>query len=151
MSAAGCRELLALLGQYLPPSESLLVLIEATGVLHLNWAAALTKGGYCVAVINPLMARRLYTLKNSIRENKTDPVDARGLCALAALYGTELMQKYRFTLQPERLALQRPISSSEAPLPYTSEVSIMVPPASTNASRIAKARNRSVAPDGPSR
>jgi transposase len=107
VSAAGRRELLALLGQHLPPSESLLVLIEATGVLHLNWAAALAKAGYLVAVINPLMARRLYTLKNSIRENKTDPVDARGLCTLAALYGTELVQKYRFTLQPERLALQR--------------------------------------------
>ena len=107
VSAAGRRELLALLGEYLPQSESLLVLIEATGVLHLNWAAALTKAGYPVAVINPLMARRLYTLKNSIRENKTDPVDARGLCALAALYGSELVQKYRFTLQPERLALQR--------------------------------------------
>jgi transposase len=107
VSAAGRRELLALLGQHLPPGQSLLVLIEATGVLHLNWAAALTKAGYPVAVINPLMARRLYTLKNSIRENKTDPVDARGLCSLAALYGTELVQKYRFTLQPERLALQR--------------------------------------------
>jgi transposase len=107
VSAAGCRELLALLSQHLPQNESLLVLIEATGVLHCNWAAALTKAGYAVAVINPLMARRLYTLKNSIRENKTDPVDARGLCALAALYGSELVQKYRFTLQPERLALQR--------------------------------------------
>jgi transposase len=107
VSAAGCRELLALLRQHLPQNESLLVLIEATGVLHCNWAAALTKAGYPVAVINPLMARRLYTLKNSIRENKTDPVDARGLCTLAALYGSELMQKYRFRLQPERLALQR--------------------------------------------
>jgi len=49
----------------------LLVLIEATGVLHLNWSAALTRGGYAVAVINPLIARRLYRVENSIPDNKT--------------------------------------------------------------------------------
>ena len=53
------------------------------------------------------MARRLYTLKNAIRENKTDPVDARGLCAVAALHGAELLQKYRFRIEPERMARQR--------------------------------------------
>src|SRR5207253_7791218 len=64
--------------------RQLLVLIEATGVLHLNWSAALTKAGYAVAVINPLIARRLYRVENSIRDNKTDPIDARGLCAIGA-------------------------------------------------------------------
>ena len=107
VSAAGRRELLALLTRHLPPEAGLLVLIEATGVLHLHWAAALSKTGHAVAVINPLMARRLYRVKNALRENKTDPIDARQLCALAAREGTELLAKYRFQLAPERCALQR--------------------------------------------
>ena len=69
--------------------EQLLVLIEATALLHLNWSAALTKAGYAVVVINPLIARRLYTLQNSIRDNKSDPIDARGLCTIGLLHGEE--------------------------------------------------------------
>jgi transposase len=107
VSAAGRRELFALLDQHLPVGTKVLVLIEATGVLHLHWAAALAKAGHAVAVINPLMARRLYRVKNSLRENKTDPIDARQLCALAARDGVELLGKYRFTLAPARCTLQR--------------------------------------------
>jgi transposase len=107
VSGAGRRELLALLGRHLPGEAKVLVLIEATGILHLHWAAALSKAGHSVAVINPLMARRLYRVKNSLRENKTDPIDARQLCALAARDGTELLAKYRFHLAPARCALQR--------------------------------------------
>ncbi len=107
VSGAGRRELLALLRRHLPPGAGLLVLIEATGVLHLHWAAALAKAGHAVAVINPLMARRLYRVKNALRENKTDPIDARQLCTLAALEGAELLAKYRFSLAPARCALQR--------------------------------------------
>jgi transposase len=58
VSAAGLRELLARLEGQSKEPERFLVLIEATGVLHLHWAAALAKAGYAVAVINPLMARR---------------------------------------------------------------------------------------------
>jgi len=107
VNAAGRRELLALLARHLPAGACLLVLIEATGVLHLHWAAALAKAGHAVAVINPLMARRLYRVKNSLRENKTDPIDARSLCALATRDGAELLEKYRFSLAPARCALQR--------------------------------------------
>jgi transposase len=106
-SAAGLRELLLSLKQFVAEGPQLLVLIEATGVLHLNWAAALAKAGYAVAVINPLMARRLYTVENSLRENKTDPIDARGLCAIGALHGEKLLAHYRFGLKPEQFALQR--------------------------------------------
>jgi transposase len=60
VSAAGRRELLVQLKTHVKEPERLLVLIEATGVLHLHWSAALSKAGYAVAVINPLMARRLY-------------------------------------------------------------------------------------------
>ena len=107
VSAAGRRELLTLLRRELPAGAGLLVLIEATGVLHLHWAAALAKAGHAVAVINPLMARRLYRVKNALRENKTDPIDARQLCTLAARDGAELLAKYRFALAPARCALQR--------------------------------------------
>ena len=107
VNGAGRRELLVLLAGHLPPEAGLLVLIEATGVLHLHWAAALSKAGHAVAVINPLMARRLYRVKNALRENKTDPIDARQLCALAVREGAELLAKYRFVLAPERCALQR--------------------------------------------
>jgi transposase len=100
-------QLLAELRALVPDPAQLLVLIEATGVLHLNWSAALTKAGYTVVVINPLMARRLYRVKNSIRDNKTDPIDARGLCAIGREQGDQLLAHYRFSVKPEQFALQR--------------------------------------------
>ena len=90
------------------------MLIEATGLLHLNWSAALTKAGYAVAVINPLIARRLYTLQNSIRDNKSDPIDARGLCTIGLLHGEKLLVHYRFNLRPEQFTLQRAQSVRKA-------------------------------------
>jgi transposase len=107
VQAAGLRALLTELKARVPEPEQLLVLVEATGVLHLNWSAALTKAGYKVVVLNPLMAHRLCTLENSIRQNKTDPLDARGLCAIGALHGEKLWRKYGFALEAERLGLQR--------------------------------------------
>jgi transposase len=107
VTAAGLRELRALLGHHVAEPARALVVLEATGVLHLHWAAALTRAGYTVLVLNPLMARRLHTVKNSIRDNKTDPVDARALCAIGALHGADLIEKYRFLLRPAQLALQR--------------------------------------------
>src|SRR4029077_17409422 len=73
----------------------------------LNWSAALAKAGYNVVVINPLIARRLYHRGNALRDSKTDPIDARGLCALAALHGEKLQELYSFGLRPEQLCLQR--------------------------------------------
>src|ERR1035437_4505347 len=107
VNAAGLRELLVRIKEQVKEPEQVLVLIEATGVLHLHWSAALTRAGYSVAVINPLIARRLYRVENSIRDNKTDPIDARGLCAIGELDGEKLLAHYRFALQPEQLALQR--------------------------------------------
>jgi transposase len=107
VNTTGLRELLATINRQVKDPEQLLVLIEASGVLHLNWSAALTRAGYAVAVINPLIARRLYTLQNSIRDNKSDPIDARGLCAIGALHGEKLLAHYRFCLKPEQFALQR--------------------------------------------
>ena len=107
VSRTGLRELLARLEAQSKERERFLVLIEATGVLHLHWSAALAQAGYAVAVINPLIARRLYAVENALRDNKTDPIDARGLCAIGALHGEKLLAHYRFNLNPEQFALQR--------------------------------------------
>jgi transposase len=106
-NAAGRNQFLAQLRARVPAPGQLLVVLEATGVLHLNWSAALTQAGYAVIVVNPLIARRFYPVENALRDSKTDPIDARGLCALGALHGEKLLAKYRFQLEPERLALQR--------------------------------------------
>ena len=53
VNAAGRGELLARLRARVPQPEHLLVVLEATGVLHLNWSAASTQAGYAVVVINP--------------------------------------------------------------------------------------------------
>ena len=87
--------------------EQLLVLIEATGMLHLNWSAALAKAGYTVVVINPLIARRLYRVENSIRDNKSDPIDARQLCGIGRTEGEKLLALYRFRIKPEQFCSQR--------------------------------------------
>ena len=107
VKAAGRRELLLRLKAHVPAPEQLLVVMEATGVLHLNWSAALAQAGYAVAVINPLMARRLSSVENSLRDNKTDSIDARGLWAIGLLHGEKLLAHYRFSLKPEQFALQR--------------------------------------------
>jgi transposase len=107
VNRTGLCELLAMIKRQVNDPQKLLVLIEATGLLHLNWSAALTRAGYAVAVINPLIARRLYTLRNSLRDNKSDPIDARGLCTIGLLHGEKLLAHYRFCLKPEQFALQR--------------------------------------------
>jgi len=107
VNVTGLRELLVRLAAHVPDPGQLLVLLEATGVLHLNWAAALTRAGYTVVVINPLIARRLYSLENSIRDNKSDPIDARELCGIARTQGEKLLGLYRFRIKPEQLCLQR--------------------------------------------
>jgi len=107
VNITGLRELLTRVQAFVPDPEQLLVLIEATGVLHLNWSAALAKAGYRTAVINPLIARRLYSLENSIRDNKSDPIDARELCGLARKEGEKLLALYRFRIRPEQFCLQR--------------------------------------------
>ena len=107
VKASALAELLVQLKTLVPEKEQLLILIEATGVLHLNWAAALTKAGYAVVVVNPLIARRLYHPGNALRDNKTDPIDARSLCQVAARNGAQLLELYRFHLRPAQLRLQR--------------------------------------------
>ncbi len=107
VSAAGRRELFALLGRHLPAGESLLV-----GDRSGRRAPSPLGGGAGQSRTRrrghqPAHGTVAYRVKNSLRENKTDPIDARQLCALAARDGAELLSKYRFTLTPARCALQR--------------------------------------------
>src|SRR5712691_5948163 len=106
VSAAGRAELLQQLEARTGEPAQVLVLVEATGLLHLNWTAALTRAGYRVAVINPLIARRLYRLENALRDSKTDPIDARGLCQIGREQGEALLSLYGFPLQAAQLTLQ---------------------------------------------
>jgi transposase len=102
---SGWLQLLKLLESHGIPS-SILVMIEATGVLHLPWADALAKRGHSVIVLNPLMSKRLYTTANAIRDNKTDRVDAHSLAEIGLERGDQL-QRFRYQPQPMRFGLQR--------------------------------------------
>jgi transposase len=108
VSASGRSELLEQLKARtgVDPGQ-VLVLVEATGLLHLNWAAALTRAGYRVGAINPLIARRLYRVENALRDSKTDRIDARGLCQIAGEKGEALLRLYGFRLRAAQLSLQR--------------------------------------------
>ena len=63
------------------PAETLLVM-EATGSYWIALAVALHTAGYRVSVINPLGAHHF--AKAQLRRAKTDALDARDLCRLAA-------------------------------------------------------------------
>jgi transposase len=74
------------------------VLLEATGLYHLPWAECLQQAGAEVYVLNPLLAARLQSAANALREHKTDKVDVRRLCETGRLYADQLA---RFRYQPE--------------------------------------------------
>src|SRR5207237_3227181 len=77
VTATGLGQLLAMLKEGVKEPEQLLVLIEATGLLHVNWSAALTKARCAGEVINPLIARRLNNVEDSLLDIKRDPINAR--------------------------------------------------------------------------
>ena len=101
----GWLQLFKLLHSHGDPA-SILVVIEATGVLHLPWADALARRGHPVLVLNPLLSKRLYTTANAIRDNKTDRVDAHSLAEIGTERGDQL-QRFRYQPQPQRFGLQR--------------------------------------------
>jgi transposase len=101
----GWQQLLKMLASHGHP-DGILVVIEATGVLHLPWADALTRRGHPVLVLNPLMSKRLYTTANAIRDNKTDRVDAHSLAEIGLERGDQL-QRFRYQPQPMHFGLQR--------------------------------------------
>jgi transposase len=96
---AGEDQLLALL----PPAS--VVVMESTGRYHLRWARRLVGAGHLVYVLNALLAKRLATSVNALREYKSDPIDARHLAHVGRLHG-EAIRTYRFQENPARQRLR---------------------------------------------
>lgn len=86
--------------------HDLLVMIEATGVYHFAWADRLFKAGADVHVLNPLLAARLQSVANALREHKTDHVDVARLCETGRLYTAELM-RFRYEPRPAQQGLRQ--------------------------------------------
>src|SRR5436190_6715974 len=73
-----------------------MVVLEATGVHHLPWAERMVKAGAEVYVLNPLLAARLQSVANALREHKTDHVDVQRLCETGRLYAAQFARfRYR--------------------------------------------------------
>ena len=74
---------------------------------------ALSQAGYRVLALNPLLSKRRYTTENAIRDHKTDPVDAAGLCDIVRRDGHKL-ERFLYQHQPDRFALKRLLSVRKA-------------------------------------
>ena len=98
-SRAGEDELLGLL-----PAASIVVM-ESTGRYHLRWARRLAASGHEVYVLNALLAKRLATSANALREYKSDPLDARHLARVGRLH-LATIRTYRFHENPARQRLR---------------------------------------------
>lgn len=86
-----------------------LVVIEATGQWHLPWAEAASAAGATVLVLNPLIAKRVNSVGNAIRDCKSDPIDAEGLAETAARYH-EKLERFRYRSRPAEIGLRRLLS-----------------------------------------
>lgn len=98
---AGWQQLEKILAAHGARLAATLVLVEATGVYHLPWAEHLVKAAAEVYVLNPLLAARLQSAANALREHKTDRVDVARLCETGRLYAAQLG---RFRYQPHAAA-----------------------------------------------
>ena len=84
----------------------ILVIVEATGVHHLAWAERLTRAGATVYVLNPLLASRLQSTANALREHKTDHVDVARLGEVGRIYAADLV-RFRYQPDPARQGLKQ--------------------------------------------
>lgn len=116
-SEAGWQQLEAILAEHGAQLTGTLVLIEATGVYHLAWAERLHKAGAEVYVLNPLLASRLQSAANALREHKTDHVDVHRLCETGRLYAAQLA-RFRYRPEPARQGLKQ-LDHARAKLRFT--------------------------------
>lgn len=105
-SQAGWQQLEKILAEHGIRLPDTLVILEATGVYHLPWAERLHAAGADVHVLNPLLAARLQSAANALREHKTDRVDVHRLCAIGRLYAAELA-RFRYRPEPARQGLKQ--------------------------------------------
>jgi transposase len=103
---AGWHQLEQLLTEHQGQLPATLVVMEATGVYHLAWAERLTRAGAEVYVLNPLLAARLQSAANALREHKTDAVDVDRLCESARLY-TDQLGRFRYQSRPGAQGLRQ--------------------------------------------
>jgi transposase len=68
------------------------VIVESTGPYHLTWARRLQAAGHRVLLLNALLAKRLATSANALRQRKTDKIDARHLAEVGRLHLTALLR-----------------------------------------------------------
>lgn len=103
---SGWQRLAKMLTQAAAGWTDTLVVLEATGVYHLPWTERLTKAGAEVHVLNPLLAARLQSTANALREHKTDQVDVAKLCEIGRLHGDQL-GRFRYQPQPAQQGLKQ--------------------------------------------
>jgi transposase len=96
---AGEDELLAAL------SPGSVIIMESTGRYHATWARRLQAAGHRVLVLNALLAKRLATTVNALRQRKTDAIDARHLAELGRLHLAQL-GRFEFAEEPGRAQLR---------------------------------------------
>ena len=97
-----------LIKTHVPHPEQLLILIEATGIAPSQLVGRTDPCWLCRSGDQSAdRTAALHGLENSIRDNKTDAIDARGLCTIAHCMVRRLLALYRFGLKPEQFALQR--------------------------------------------
>ena len=105
-TTAGWRQLTATLKHAHVGWADCLVVIEATGQWHLPWAEAASAAGATVFVLNPLIAKRVNSVGNAIRDGKSDPIDAEGLAETVARYH-EKLERFRYRSRPADIGLRR--------------------------------------------
>jgi transposase len=71
------------------------IFMESTGRYHLPWARRLVQAGFLVYVLNALLAKRLISPANALRQNKTDKIDARELANIGRIHGNGL-SRFRY-------------------------------------------------------
>jgi len=87
----------------------ILVVAEATGMLHLGYCQSFAAEGCEVVAVNPLYCRAR-SRRNAIRGAKSDPVDAEQLAELGLREPDELLSRFGMAAC-ERVALQRFVSA----------------------------------------
>src|SRR5262245_2336598 len=96
---AGWQQLEKILAEHSAHWAHTGVIIEATGVYHFAWTERMLKAGAEVYVLNPLLAARLQSAANALREHKTDHVDVARVCEIARLY-TSALARFRYQSRP---------------------------------------------------
>lgn len=114
---AGWQQLETTLAQHGACWTDTLVLLEATGLYHLPWAERLHQAGADAHVLNPLLASRLQSAANALREHKTDRVDVHRLCETGRLYADQLA-RFRYRPAPASQGLKQ-LSHARAKLRTT--------------------------------